>query len=80
MLDAIFIFLQWPAMAITLLSSCLVTSQSSSKRAFGFWCFMLCNVLWILCGWQMQSYALVCLQLALLFLNIRGVYKNLIDN
>ena len=39
--------LQWPAMAVTLLASWLVGSQSRRKRNWGFWCFIAGNVLWV---------------------------------
>jgi hypothetical protein len=68
--------LQWPAMAVTLLSAWLVASQSKRRRTAGFWCFLLSNVLWIVWGWYDQAYALIALQLGLAALNIRGVLKN----
>lgn len=68
--------LQWPAMAVTLLSAWLVASQSRRRRTAGFWCFLLSNVLWIAWGWYDQAYALIALQVGLAALNIRGVFKN----
>lgn len=68
--------LQWPAMATTLTAAWLVTSQSSCKRSWGFWCFMASNVMWISWGWHDGAYGLICLQLGLFALNIRGAKKN----
>jgi hypothetical protein len=68
--------LQWPAMAVTLLSAWLIASQSKRRRTAGFWLFLLSNVLWIVWGWNDGAYALVGLQLGLAALNIRGVLKN----
>ena len=51
-----------------------------SYTFFGFWCFLVSNVLWIIRGWQMRVYVLILLQFVLVLLNIRGIYKNLIDN
>lgn len=68
--------LQWPAMAATLLSAWLVASQSSSRRKWGFWIFLLSNLLWATWGWHDRAYALVALQVGLALLNIRGVAKN----
>lgn len=68
--------LQWPAMAVTVLAAWLVASRSRRKRTWGFWCFLLSNVLWVIWGWHDRAYALVVLQVALAALNIRGVYKN----
>ncbi len=71
MIDA----LQWPAMAATLVAAWLVASQSKRRRAVGFWCFILSNVLWTT-GWHARAWALVALQLGLFALNVRGARKN----
>jgi hypothetical protein len=68
--------LQWPAMIVTVVAAWLIASQSKGRREVGFWCFLLSNVLWLVWGWNDQAYALVALQIALAFLNIRGAYKN----
>ena len=68
--------LQWPAMIVTVLSTWLVASQEKRRRSWGFWLFLLSNALWIVWGWNDHAYALVVLQFALAFLNIRGVAKN----
>jgi len=72
MIDA----LQWPAMAATLLAAWLVASQSKSKRSFGFWVFIVSNVLWTIWGWHARAFALIALQLGLFVLNVRGERKN----
>jgi uncharacterized membrane protein len=69
-------YLQWPAMAATLLSAWLVAAQSKRYRQWGFWIFLLSNVLWVAWGWHDHAYALILLQIGLAFLNIRGVAKN----
>jgi hypothetical protein len=68
--------IQWPAMAVTVLSAWLVASQSKRKREIGFWCFLFSNVLWIIWSLYDHAYALIALQIALAVLNIRGAYKN----
>ena len=68
--------LQWPAMIATVIAAWLIASQAKHKRLIGFWCFLLSNVLWVIWGWYVQAYALVILQVALAFLNIRGAFKN----
>jgi hypothetical protein len=68
--------LQWPAMAVTLLSAYLVGAQSKTQRQWGFWFFLLSNVLWVAWGWHANAYALIILQFGLAALNIRGVSKN----
>ena len=71
-LDAI----QWPAMLVTVVAAWLVASQKKFKRNWGFWLFLLSNVLWIVWGWHDSAYALIVLQLGLAILNIRGAMKN----
>ncbi len=68
--------IQWPAMAVTIVSAWLVASQSKRKREIGFWCFLFSNVLWVIWAWHDGAYALIALQIALAGLNIRGAYKN----
>jgi hypothetical protein len=68
--------LQWPAMAVTLLSAWLVASQSKRKRAAGFWCFLASNVLWVIWGWHDGAIALIALQIGLFAMNLRGALKN----
>lgn len=71
LLDAV----QWPAMIATLVAAWLVGSRSGGKRNWGFWCFIVSNVLWVLWGWHAGACALIVLQLGLLLLNIRGAKK-----
>ena len=63
-------------MGVTLLSAWLVASLTKRKRQWGFWLFLVSNVLWIIWGWHDRAYALIALQAGLAFLNIRGVAKN----
>jgi hypothetical protein len=67
---------QWPAMAATVAAAWLVASRAARRRAIGFWVFLLSNVLWVIWGWHDHAYALIALQFALAFINIRGVSKN----
>jgi hypothetical protein len=63
-------------MVVTVIASWMVGSQKKFKRNWGFWVFLLSNVLWIIWGLQDRAYALIILQLALAFMNIRGAWKN----
>lgn len=63
-------------MAASLLSAWLVAAQSKGQRQWGFWIFLLSNVLWVIWGWPAKAYALIVLQFGLAILNIRGVAKN----
>lgn len=67
---------QWPAMAVTLFAAWLVASQRKMKRNWGFWLFLLSNLLWIVWGFHAGAYALIVLQFGLAALNIRGAVKN----
>ena len=39
--------MQWPALAMTLVAAWLVGTERKFKRNWGFWVFLLSNVLWI---------------------------------
>lgn len=67
---------QWPAMILTITGAWLVASQTRKKRNIGFWVFLASNVLWVVWGWHDKAYALILLQLGLLGMNIRGIFKN----
>lgn len=73
--DALLTALQWPAMVLSILAAWLVGSRREDRRYAGFWVFLASNVLWIAWGWSTQARALVVLQLALGFMNIRGMKK-----
>jgi hypothetical protein len=68
--------IQWPAMILTAMAAWLVGNQSKQGRNAGFWLFLSSNVLWIAWGWHDHAYALIALQIALAFINIRGAAKN----
>jgi hypothetical protein len=68
--------IQWPAMAVTVIAAWMVGSQKKFKRNWGFWLFLLSNVLWIAWGVYDHAFALIFLQLCLAFLNVRGAMKN----
>ena len=69
-------WIQWPAMLITVIAAWMVASQRKLKRNWGFWLFLLSNVLWIVWGAGDKAWALIVLQLALAAMNIRGAVKN----
>lgn len=68
--------IQWPAMLVTVIAAWMVASQRKFKRNWGFWLFLLSNVLWIVWGLHDRAFALIFLQLCLAFLNVRGAMKN----
>ena len=67
--------IQWPAMLVTVIAAWMIASQKKLKRNWGFWLFLLSNLLWIVWGLHDHAYALIFLQVALAFLNIRGTVK-----
>ena len=75
-MEALLSALQWPAMLVTLIAAWLVASQGKLKRRWGFWCFIVSNILWIAWGWHDEAYALIALQVGLFVLNLRGASKN----
>ena len=68
-------WIQWPAMVASILAAWLVASKHERKRGWGFWVFLLSNVLWVAWGVHDHAYALIALQIALAAMNIRGVKK-----
>ena len=73
-------FVQWPAMAVTLTAAWMVASQRKWKRNWGFWLFLLSNLLWIAWGVHDVAMALIALQVGLAGLNMRGALKNRVKN
>lgn len=68
-------WLQWPAMALTMVAAWLVASRSTPKRHAGFWIFLLSNVFWVAWALFAQAPALIALQIGLAAMNIRGAMK-----
>jgi hypothetical protein len=68
-------WIQWPAMAVTVVAAWMIASQKKFKRNWAFWLFLLSNALWIVWGLHDRAYALILLQVALAVLNIRGAMK-----
>ena len=75
-LDDLIDLLQWPAMAVTLVAAFLVGARHARKRIIGFWAFILSNILWIVWGVNDEAWALIALQVGLLAMNVRGIFKN----
>jgi len=75
-MDGFIDFLQWPAMAVSLIAAYLVGAKRAERRILGFWTFILSNVLWIVWGLHDEAWALIALQVALLAMNVRGIFRN----
>ena len=74
--DNLIDFLQWPAMAVTLVAAFLVGARHAKKRVVGFWTFIASNVLWIVWGLHDGAWALIALQAGLAAMNIRAIVRN----
>jgi hypothetical protein len=48
--------LQWPAMLATVIAAWLIGSLNKRRRTWGFWCFLLSNVLWVIWGWYASAW------------------------
>jgi hypothetical protein len=75
-MDELLSALQWPAMLATLFAAWLVASRSPTRRKWGFWVYLLSNLLWGVWGWHEDAYAMIALQLGLFAMNVRGAKKN----
>ena len=67
--------LQWPAMVASVAAAWLVASTRAQRRNWGFWVFLVSNVLWVVWGWSTKAYALITLQVILAAMNVRGLRK-----
>ncbi|MBD8564691.1 hypothetical protein IFU01_10490 [Oxalobacteraceae sp. CFBP 8763] len=75
-MDGFIDLLQWPAMAVSLIAAYLVGAKRAERRILGFWTFIFSNVLWIVWGLHDEAWALIALQVALLAMNVRGIFRN----
>jgi hypothetical protein len=66
---------QWPAMLATVIASWYVASTAKARRNWGFWLFLVSNVLWVVWGVPAHAYGLIALQVCLAAMNIRGARK-----
>jgi hypothetical protein len=63
-------------MIITVIAAWFTGSSSEWRRKWGFWMFLVSNVLWIVWAYPAHAWALIVLQLFLAGVNIRGAKKN----
>lgn len=68
--------LQWPAMVVTLAGAWLVASSQEGRRRWGFYVYILSNVLWCAWAWHTSAWALIALQVGLFAMNLRGADRN----
>ena len=75
-MEEFFALLEWPAMAISLAAAYLLASQKPEKRMVAFGLLIVGNVMWIAWGWGEEAWALIALNVGLMALNVRGIFKN----
>ena len=75
-MEEFFALLEWPAMAISLAAAYLLASQKPEKRVIAFWLLIVGNIMWIAWGWGEDAWALIALNVGLMALNVRGIFKN----
>ena len=63
-------------MIVTVVAAWFTASTTKWKRKWGFWLFLLSNVLWVVWAVSAKAWALVVLQVFLAAVNIRGAKKN----
>jgi hypothetical protein len=74
--DTLIDLLQWPAMAVTLCAAFLVGARHARRRTFGFYTFILSNLMWIVWGVHDAAWALIALQVGLCAMNVRAIVRN----
>lgn len=67
--------IQWPAFAASVIAAWLVGSESERRRKWGFWVFLVSNVLWVCWGLPAGANAVIALQVCLAVMNVRGLVK-----
>ena len=75
-MDSALDWIQWPAMAVTVIAGWYVASTRAQRQHLGFWLFITSNVLWATWGVQAHAYALIVPQMCLATMNIRGLTKS----
>ena len=75
-MEDFFAKLEWPAMAISLAAAWWMGSTKAKKRIVAFVMLILGNLLWIAWGWGEAAWALIALNVGLMMLNVRAIFKN----
>ena len=75
-MENFFAMLEWPAMAVSLAAAYWMGSTKAKKRIVAFLMLILGNLMWIAWGWGEQAWALIALNVGLMALNVRAIFKN----
>ncbi|AKH37239.1 MULTISPECIES: hypothetical protein [Nitrosomonas] len=68
--------IQWLAMVTTITATWYVAAERKDNRNWGFWLFLLSNLLWFIWAIPNRAWALATMQVILAGMNIRGVKKS----
>ena len=68
--------IQWLAMIITITATWYVAAERKDNRNWGFWLYLLSNLLWFIWAIPHRAWALATMQVILAGMNIRGVKKS----
>lgn len=69
-------YIQWPAMIVSIAAAWYVAAERKNNRNWGFWLFLLSNLLWIIWAIPNSAWALATMQVILAGMNMRGVVKS----
>ena len=75
-MENFFAMLEWPAMAVSLAAAYWMGSTKAKKRIVAFLMLIVGNLMWIGWGWGEQAWALIALNVGLMALNVRAIFKN----
>lgn len=75
-MEEFFALLEWPAMAVSLAAAWWMGSTKAKKRIVAFVLLIVGNLMWIGWGWGEAAWALIALNVGLMALNVRAIFKN----
>ncbi len=75
-LDDLLNLVQWPAMITTIAATWYIAAERKDNRNWGFWLYLLSNLLWVVWAIPNRAWALAAMQVILAGMNIRGVMKS----
>lgn len=68
--------LQWPASVTALIGAWLVGARNARLRFWGFWGFLVSNLLWVGWAFHAQAWALLGMQALFVATSVRGIEGN----
>jgi hypothetical protein len=74
--DPLLSALQWPAMVIALVGAWYVGHHHARGRFWGFWGFLVSNLLWVLWAVHDHAWGLLIMQGLFVITSVRGILQN----